>query len=105
MENEKKVGLSINPEIAMGKYSNLAIITHSVSEFIIDFAANLPGLPGPQVNNRVIMTPEHAKRLMFALSENVNKYESNFGAIKLAEQAPQGSTLNINDINPGGTKS
>lgn len=105
MENEKKIGLNISPEIAIGKYSNLAIITHSMSEFIIDFAANLPGLSGPQVNNRVIMTPEHAKRLMLALNDNVNKYESNFGTIQLAEQAQPGSTININDFNPGGAKS
>ena len=60
--NEKQFNLEIRPEIAGGEYSNLAIITHSHSEFILDFAKMLPGLPKPQVSNRIIMTPEHAKR-------------------------------------------
>ena len=59
--NEKQFNLEIRPEIAGGEYSNLAIITHSHSEFILDFAKMLPGLPKPQVSNRIIMTPEHAK--------------------------------------------
>ena len=74
--NEKQFNLEIRPEIAGGEYSNLAIITHSHSEFILDFAKMLPGLPKPQVSNRIIMTPEHAKRLMNALVDNIQKYES-----------------------------
>ena len=69
--NEKQFNLEIRPEIAGGEYSNLAIITHSHSEFILDFAKMLPGLPKPQVSNRIIMTPEHAKRLMNDLVDNV----------------------------------
>lgn len=79
--NEKQFNLEIKPEIAGGEYSNLAIITHSHSEFILDFAKMLPGLPKPQVSNRIIMTPEHAKRLMNALVDNIQKYESQFGKI------------------------
>ena len=79
--NEKQFNLEIRPEIAGGEYSNLAIITHSHSEFILDFAKMLPGLPKPQVSNRIIMTPEHAKRLMNALVDNIQKYESQFGKI------------------------
>ena len=80
---EKKIDIEIKPEVAQGHYANLAIITHSSSEFIIDFAQNMPGLPKMQVNSRIIMTPEHAKRLLGALTENVRKYEGQFGEIKL----------------------
>ncbi len=79
----KKIDIEIKPEVAQGHYSNLVIITHSSSEFILDFAQNMPGLPKMQVNSRIIMTPEHAKRLLGALNENVRKYESQFGEIKL----------------------
>jgi len=79
----KKIDIEIKPEVAQGHYANLAIITHSSSEFILDFVQNMPGLPKMQVNSRIIMTPEHAKRLLGALTENVRKYESQFGEIKL----------------------
>ena len=81
MANEKEFKIEIKPEVAKGSYSNLAIITHSHSEFIIDFATMLPGLPKPEVGNRIIMTPEHAKRLYLALQDNINKYESQNGLI------------------------
>lgn len=61
MANEKEFSIELKPDVAKGSYSNLAIITHSHSEFIIDFATMLPGLPKPEVSNRIIMTPEHAK--------------------------------------------
>ena len=80
---EKKIDIEIKPEIAQGHYANLAIITHSSSEFILDFAQNMPGLPKMQVGSRIIMTPEHAKRLLAALTENIRKYESQFGEIRL----------------------
>lgn len=102
MENEKKMSLELKPETARGEYSNLAIITHSHSEFIIDFATMLPGLEKPQIHNRIVMTPEHAKRLLNALAENVSKYESNFGPISLGEQ--QRGTFNLADLQQG-TKS
>lgn len=81
MEEKKEISLEIRPEVAKGTYSNLAIITHSHSEFIIDFATILPGLPKPDISNRIVMTPEHAKRLLNALMDNVTKYESQFGLI------------------------
>lgn len=83
MANEKELSIDLKQEVAKGSYSNLAIITHSHSEFIIDFATMLPGLPKPEVNNRIIMTPEHAKRLFLALQDNINKYESQNGQILL----------------------
>ncbi len=99
MAQEKKVGITIDPQVAGGVYSNLAIISHSRSEFIIDFAANLPGLPGPKVGSRVVMSPEHCKRLLNALAENIGKYESHFGKIEIVPEQPAG-TFNLADFNP-----
>ena len=107
-ENKQKPGLNLDlkPEIAKGSYSNLAIITHSHSEFIIDFATMLPGLPKPEIGNRIIMTPEHCKRLLNALQENIGRYENQFGPISLGGQAPeQKGTFNLGDFTPNGTKS
>ena len=104
--NEKKqIQLELKPEVAKGSYSNLAIISHSQSEFIIDFATTLPGLPKPEINNRIIMTPEHARRLLNALADNINKYEDKFGKIGLGGE-PKG-TFNLSDFGNlgGGNKS
>ena len=83
--NQQQQGFSIElkPEVAQGVYANLALITHSSSDFILDFACMLPGVPKPQVRSRVIMAPEHAKRLLQALQENIYKYEQSFGKIQL----------------------
>ncbi|MCH5232336.1 MAG: DUF3467 domain-containing protein [Muribaculaceae bacterium] len=83
MENQNKPQLQIQlrPEIADGKYSNLAMIGHSPNEFMIDFIYSAPGMPQAPVVSRVIMTPENAKQLLFALSDNVKKYEAQFGEI------------------------
>ena len=94
---QKQLQLELKPEIARGTYSNLAIITHSHSEFIIDFATMLPGQPKPEVSNRIIMTPEHTKRLLNALMDNITKYESQFGFIDLGMPLP--------DFNNNGLKS
>ncbi len=103
--NEKKLNLNLDNAIASGSYANLAIISHSRSEFVIDFASTLPGMPGPKINNRIIMSPEHTKRLLNALMENVGKYESQFGPI-LLEGAAKGNTFNLADMMPNGnTKS
>ena len=85
MANEKDFSIELKQDVAKGSYSNLAIITHSRSEFILDFASMLPGLPKPEVHNRIIMNPEHAKRLLFALQDNLSKYESQNGPIVLPE--------------------
>lgn len=84
MENNKKNQLNIDiPEsVAEGVYSNLAIISHSPSEFVIDFAQIAPAMQKAKVRSRVIMTPQHAKRLFRALADNIQKYEQNFGPIK-----------------------
>ena len=102
--NNNQISLELKPEIARGHYSNLAIISHSHSEFIIDFAAVLPGLPGPKVESRILMTPEHAKRLLNALAENIGKYENQYGKIEIVNQQPRG-TFNLADFNPSDAKS
>ena len=87
MEEKKKVNpgqinIELNEEVAQGVYSNLAVITHSSSEFVIDFVRVMPGIPKAQVKSRIILTPEHAKRLMLALKDNIGKFESVHGPIK-----------------------
>ena len=86
--NENKqhgIDVELDAEVAQGHYSNLAIISHSTSEFIIDFAAVLPGLPKAKVKSRIILTPEHAKRLLLSLQENIARYETNVGRIELQQ--------------------
>lgn len=82
---EQQMNINISPEVASGKYSNLAIIGHSATEFILDFAAVLPGAKAAQVQSRVILAPEHAKRLLAALQDNVQKYEQQFGEIRISQ--------------------
>jgi Protein of unknown function (DUF3467) len=82
---EGQLNIELSEEIADGIYSNLAIITHSHSEFIVDFIKVLPGVPKAKVKSRIILTPQHAKRLMKALADNINKYESSHGSIKDTE--------------------
>ena len=103
-KDQKQQGLQIEltPDKAQGEYANFAIITHSSSEFIVDFARMLPGLPKAQVRSRVILAPEHAKRLLAALQENIMRYEHQFGKIKLAQAPQEGST--IAPFNVGGNK-
>lgn len=83
MDTNNELNIELSSEVAQGSYSNLAIITHSSSEFILDFIRMMPGVPKPQVNNRIIMTAEHAKRLYLALQDNISKFEKQYGEIKL----------------------
>ena len=85
MDQKKPTQLNVelSPEIAEGIYSNLAIISHSSSEFVIDFVRIMPGTPKANVKSRIILTPEHTKRLLFALQENISKYEAQNGKIKI----------------------
>lgn len=82
------IDVELDAEVAQGHYSNLAIISHSTSEFILDFAAILPGLPKAKVKSRIILTPEHAKRLLLSLQDNVARYETNVGRIEVHQQQP-----------------
>lgn len=83
-ENKNQLQIQLRPEVAEGKYTNIAMIGHTPSDFLIDFIFAAPGMPQAPVVSRVIMTPENAKKLMFALSDNIKKYESQFGEIKLS---------------------
>ncbi|MBR5492202.1 MAG: DUF3467 domain-containing protein [Alistipes sp.] len=80
--------IHLSDEVAQGNYSNLAIISHSPSEFIVDFAAILPGMQKANVKTRVILTPEHAKRLLLSLQENITRYESNIAKIDIHRSMP-----------------
>ena len=79
------LNIELTEEMAEGIYSNLAIITHSNSEFVIDFVKVMPGVPKAKVKSRIILTPQHAKRFLKALSENVRKFESQYGEITEAD--------------------
>ena len=81
-ENKNKLQIQLRPEVADGKYSNLAMIGHGANEFLFDFIFAAPGMPQAPVVSRVIMSPENAKQLMFAITDNVKKYEAQFGEIK-----------------------
>lgn len=96
-ENKNQLSIELRPEVASGNYSNLAIISHSHSEIILDFAQMLPGHGKAVVASRIIMAPEHAKRLLNALAENVTKYEHQFGKIDLGRQQPV-ATFNVEDL-------
>jgi len=80
--NQNKINIELTEEVAEGTYSNLAVISHSHSEFIIDFVKLMPGSPKAKVKSRIILTPEHAKRLQKALQENITKFEKMHGPIK-----------------------
>jgi len=85
-ENKNQIDIELKEDIAQGTYSNLAVITHSTSEFVVDFVRIMPGVPKAEVKSRIILTPEHAKRLMLALQDNLNKYEAMNGKIRLGEE-------------------
>lgn len=84
-QQQDKLNIELTEEIAEGIYSNLAIISHSNSEFVLDFIKVMPGMPKAKVKSRIMMTPQHAKRLMRALQDNINKFESQFGQVKEME--------------------
>jgi hypothetical protein len=84
---ENQINIELSEEMAEGVYANLAMIAHSNSEFVIDFIRLMPGVPKAKVKSRVIITPEHAKRLLAALKDNIKKYEDSFGQIKQTEEA------------------
>lgn len=85
-DNNAEIKLQFSDDAAQGKYANLAVVAHSSSEFVIDFAKVLPGFQSPLVHTRVIMVPEHLKRLIAALQDNMNKFEQQYGEVKLPEQ-------------------
>ena len=82
---ENKIEFELDPVVAQGYYSNFVVIAHSPSEVILDFASILPGMAKAKVSNRIILTPEHAKRLLLSLQENLHNYESKFGTINISQ--------------------
>ena len=86
--NANQVNIELSEEVAEGLYSNLAVITHSHSEFALDFIKVMPGVPKAKVKARIILTPQHAKRLMKALKDNIGKFEQTHGDIKDTEVPP-----------------
>ncbi|MFI3323469.1 MAG: DUF3467 domain-containing protein [Rikenellaceae bacterium] len=90
---EGGIDIELDEQVAQGQYANLAIISHSTTEFIVDFAAVLPGMPKAKVASRIILTPEHAKRLLYSLQENIARYESNHGMIEIHQRETMPSSL------------
>ena len=84
-----QINIELSEEIAEGIYANLAMIAHSSSEFVIDFIRLMPGVPKAKVKSRIVVTPEHAKRLLTALQDNIQKYEATFGEVKQSEDVPK----------------
>ena len=88
-KQNNQINIELSEETAEGVYANLAMIAHSSSEFVIDFIRLMPGVPKAKVKSRIVITPEHAKRLLNALEDNINKYESTFGEIKQTGEVPK----------------
>ena len=80
--SNKNINIELDESIAQGSYSNLVIVNHSPTEFVLDFINVMPGTPKAKVRSRIILTPEHVKKFIKALDENLNKFESSFGEIK-----------------------
>ncbi len=95
-KNQNQLNIELNEEVSQGTYSNLAIITHSPSEFVVDFVRIMPGVPKAQVKSRIILTPEHAKRLMHALKDNITRFEQLHGPIKNTDNSGQDSMVPMN---------
>jgi predicted transcriptional regulator len=98
--NGEQINIEISEEVAEGIYSNLAIITHSNSEFIVDFIKIMPGTPKSKVKSRIILTPEHAKRLKNALEDNLRKFEDMHGEVK--DKGPDVPPIPLNFGGPAG---
>ncbi|HRX29828.1 MAG TPA: DUF3467 domain-containing protein, partial [Saprospiraceae bacterium] len=92
-QNKNQLNIELPEEVAEGVFSNLAIIGHSQSEFVVDFLRIVPNVPKAKVKSRIIITPQHAKRLMKALADNINKYENQFG--KIDEPNPMPFPMNF----------
>lgn len=97
MANEKhQIDVELDEPVSQGTYANLAIISHSTSEFVLDFAAVLPGVPKAKVKSRIILAPEHAKRLLLSLQENIGRYEANVGHINIPQSGPKDGMKGFN---------
>ncbi|WP_299435652.1 DUF3467 domain-containing protein [uncultured Maribacter sp.] len=87
-KKQQQINIELDEKTAEGTYSNLAVINHSVSEFVVDFISMMPGAPKAKVKSRIVLTPQHAKKFLRALSDNVDRFETAHGVIKDYEQQP-----------------
>lgn len=87
-DQQEQINIELDEKIAEGIYSNLAIINHSSSEFVLDFVNIMPGIPKAKVKSRIILTPQHAKRLLKAIADNIHRYENVNGEIKDVDKTP-----------------
>ena len=101
MEKETKkkhqIKIELDDSVGQGEYANFAIVTHSPAEFVMDYIRVLPGMTKSKVKSRIIMAPMHAKTLMMALQDNIKKYESKFGEIKIVKGATPGPKFKLPD--------
>ena len=101
MEKEHKkqlqIKIELDDDVGQGEYANLAVVTHSPAEFVIDYIRVLPGMTKSKVKSRIIMAPMHAKTLMMALQDNIKKYENKFGEIKIAKGTMPGPEFKLPD--------
>lgn len=95
---QKELKIELTPEVAGGHYANLAVIAHSPNEFFLDFITVAPNMPQARVQSRIIMTPENARNLLFALRDNIQKYEQNFGQITPKTPNAPATPKNGNDL-------
>lgn len=100
-KQENQLQIDLPADVAEGTYSNLAIISHSSSEFVLDFVRIMPGAPKAKVKSRIVLTPEHAKRLLMALDDNIAKYEQQFGKIRADHAQHFGGTPTPTMFNGG----
>ena len=96
-KKQHQIKIELDDNIGQGEYVNLAIVTHSPAEFVMDYIRVLPGMTKSKVKSRIIMAPMHAKTLMMALQDNINKYENKFGAIKVAKGGTPVSDFKLPD--------
>ena len=100
MENKKKnmqqINIELDADVSSGEYANFVVVTHSPAEFVLDFTRILPGIPKAKVHSRIIMAPPHAKTFLKALNENVSKFESKHGEIKLPNSEDGFSPFGVN---------
>ena len=94
-QKQNQISIDLSEEMADGVYANLAIISHSHSEFVLDFVRMLPNIPKAKVKSRVIVTPEHAKRFLKALADNIKKYEAQHGSIAVKNEESQFPPMNF----------
>ena len=94
---QHQIKIELDDDVGQGEYVNFAVVTHSPAEFVMDYIRVLPGMTKSKVKSRIIMAPMHAKTLMMALQDNINKYENKFGEIKIAKNSFTNSGIKLPD--------